>query len=37
MIPPWRTLMTVNQDVLQAAMARLGVNTIELGIYPYGG
>jgi hypothetical protein len=37
MIPPGRTLMTVNQDVLQAAMARLGVNTIELGIYPYGG
>jgi hypothetical protein len=36
-VPPGRTLMTVNQDVLQAAMARLGISTVELGIYPYGG
>ena len=36
-VPPGQVLMTVNQDMLQAAMAQLGTNTAELNIYPYGG
>ncbi|XP_022683412.1 uncharacterized protein LOC101775987 isoform X6 [Setaria italica] len=35
--PPGQTLMTVDQDVLQEAMARLGLNAEELGIFPYDG
>lgn len=34
--PPRQTLKTVDQDILQAAMVRLGINAAELGIYPYG-
>ena len=36
-VPPGKILMIVNQHMLQAAMARLGISTAELGIYPYGG
>ncbi|XP_004974582.1 uncharacterized protein LOC101759931 [Setaria italica] len=36
-VPPGQTLMIVDQDILQAVMARMGINAAELGIYPYGG
>jgi len=36
-VPPRQVLMMVNQDMLQAAMAWLGINTAKLGIYPCGG
>jgi hypothetical protein len=37
MVPPGKMLMTADHARLQAAMTRLGINTEELGIYPYGG